>query len=134
MQDTQFSRTSLKVDENPADILTMMLHTEDDQSITDVPENCVLSSQLSVAKRRERCLSEHSLDIQTWEPSFFINCTYFRVAAATVLALVTQAGLPGQLLWRCRVALANEDHPVHEPLQRIFEKLSYQALMCGDLR
>lgn len=23
---------------------------------------------------------------------------------------------------------------MHEPLQRIFEKLSYQALMCGDLR
>ena len=75
MQDTQFFRTSLKVDENPADILTMMLHTEDDRSITDVPENCVLSSQLSVAKRREHCLSEHSLDIQTWESSFFINCT-----------------------------------------------------------
>jgi hypothetical protein len=48
--------------------------------------------------------------------------------------VLCQAGLPGRLIQRCAAALANENHPLHQPLQRTFEKLSYQSMTSADLR
>ena len=45
-----------------------------------------------------------------------------------------QVGLPGRLLLRCMEALSNEDHALHHPLQRTFERLSCQALTPADFR
>ena len=45
-----------------------------------------------------------------------------------------QAGLTGKLLERCGNALADERHPLHAGLQRLFERLSLQALTPADVR
>ena len=45
-----------------------------------------------------------------------------------------QVELPGRLLLRCKEALANENHALHQPLQRTFERLSCQALTPADFR
>jgi hypothetical protein len=45
-----------------------------------------------------------------------------------------QADLTGKLLERCGNALADERHPLHAGLQRLFERLSLQALKPADVR
>ncbi|XP_019848853.1 PREDICTED: WD repeat and FYVE domain-containing protein 3-like isoform X2 [Amphimedon queenslandica] len=45
-----------------------------------------------------------------------------------------QVGLPGRLLLRCGSGLSDEAHPLHEALERTFEKLSYQSLTPADFR
>ncbi|KAK2192065.1 hypothetical protein NP493_40g10007 [Ridgeia piscesae] len=44
------------------------------------------------------------------------------------------AGLPHELLMHCNAALADESHPLHPPLQYIFERLAAQSLTPKDLR
>ena len=48
--------------------------------------------------------------------------------------IMCEAGLPLQLLQRCALAFADEQHPLHVPLQRIFERLASQALTPTVLR
>ena len=48
--------------------------------------------------------------------------------------VMCEAGLPHELLTRCQVALADELHPLHTPLQFIFERLAAQSLTPRDLR
>lgn len=48
--------------------------------------------------------------------------------------VMCEAGLPGELLTRCRVALEDEQHPLHLPLQYMLERLAAQALEPRDLR
>ena len=48
--------------------------------------------------------------------------------------IMCEAGLPQQLIQRCTVAFSDEGHPLHAPLQRIFERLASQALTPTVLR
>ncbi|KAK3895111.1 hypothetical protein Pcinc_001157 [Petrolisthes cinctipes] len=48
--------------------------------------------------------------------------------------LMCEVGLAGDLLSRCERALVNERHPLHPPLQYIFERLAAQAIHPRDLR
>lgn len=48
--------------------------------------------------------------------------------------VMCEAGLPGELLSRCSVALEDECHPLHPPLQYILERLAAQSLEPRDLR
>lgn len=48
--------------------------------------------------------------------------------------LMCEVGLAGDLLSRCEKALVNERHPLHPPLQYIFERLAAQAIHPRDLR
>lgn len=45
-----------------------------------------------------------------------------------------EGGLHARLLHRCSAALADEDHALHPPLQRMFERLASQALEPMVLR
>ncbi|XP_072921340.1 WD repeat and FYVE domain-containing protein 3 isoform X1 [Hemitrygon akajei] len=42
--------------------------------------------------------------------------------------VMCDAGLHARLLQRCSSALSDEDHPLHPPLQRMFERLASQSL------
>ena len=48
--------------------------------------------------------------------------------------VMCEAGLPGQLLAIGRLALEDETHPIHPPLQYMFERLAAQTLEPRDLR
>lgn len=48
--------------------------------------------------------------------------------------VMCEAGLHARLLQRCGAALADEDHSLHPPLQRMFERLASQALEPMVLR
>ncbi|XP_063602948.1 WD repeat and FYVE domain-containing protein 3-like [Penaeus indicus] len=48
--------------------------------------------------------------------------------------LMCEAGLTGDLLGKCSVALVSEKHSLHSPLQYIFERLAAQAIHPRDLR
>ncbi|XP_037804796.1 WD repeat and FYVE domain-containing protein 3-like [Penaeus monodon] len=48
--------------------------------------------------------------------------------------LMCEAGLTGDLLGKCSVALVSEKHALHSPLQYIFERLAAQAIHPRDLR
>lgn len=48
--------------------------------------------------------------------------------------VMCEAGLHARLLQRCSAALADEDHSLHPPLQRMFERLASQALEPMVLR
>lgn len=48
--------------------------------------------------------------------------------------VMCEAGLPQQILDRCEAALVTEDHPLHAPLQRMFERLASQSLTPTVLR
>ena len=48
--------------------------------------------------------------------------------------VMCEAGLPQQILDRCDAALVTEEHPLHAPLQRMFERLASQSLSPTVLR
>lgn len=48
--------------------------------------------------------------------------------------MLCEACLHQRLLQRCSQALGDEDHPLHPPLQRMFERLASQALQPMALR
>ncbi|XP_078381850.1 WD repeat and FYVE domain-containing protein 3-like isoform X3 [Oculina patagonica] len=48
--------------------------------------------------------------------------------------MMCEAGLPQQILDRCEAALITEEHPLHAPLQRMFERLASQSLTPTVLR
>ena len=50
------------------------------------------------------------------------------------LQVMCEAGLPQQILDRCEAALVTEEHPLHAPLQRMFERLASQSLTPTVLR
>jgi hypothetical protein len=45
-----------------------------------------------------------------------------------------QVNLPQRILQRCGSVLANEAHPLHQALERTFERLSYQSLTPSNFR
>ena len=48
--------------------------------------------------------------------------------------VMCEAGLPGQLLAIGQLALEDETHPLHPPLQYMLERLAAQTLEPRDLR
>ena len=48
--------------------------------------------------------------------------------------LMCEAGLPHELLSHATLTLADETHPLHPPVQYMFERLSAQSLTPKDLR
>ena len=47
---------------------------------------------------------------------------------------LVQVNLPQRILQRCGAVLADETHPLHQALERTFERLSYQSLTPSDFR
>uniref|UniRef100_A0A667GDX9 WD repeat and FYVE domain-containing protein 3 n=1 Tax=Lynx canadensis TaxID=61383 RepID=A0A667GDX9_LYNCA len=67
---------------------------------------------------------EHALDLQL----AVANILQALVHTERNQQVMCEAGLHARLLQRCSAALADEDHSLHPPLQRMFERLASQAL------
>lgn len=74
--------------------------------------------------------SQHALDLQL----AVANLLQLLVHSERNQQVLCEAGLHSRLLQRCSCALADEDHPLHPPLQRMFERLASQALQPMVLR
>lgn len=48
--------------------------------------------------------------------------------------ILCDSGMPHELLSHASAALADESHPLHHPLQHMFERLASQSLTPRDLR
>lgn len=73
---------------------------------------------------------EHALDLQL----AVANILQSLVHTERNQQVMCEAGLHARLLQRCGAALADEDHSLHPPLQRMFERLASQALEPMVLR
>ncbi|KAG5834255.1 hypothetical protein ANANG_G00259620 [Anguilla anguilla] len=73
---------------------------------------------------------EHALDLQLAVASML----QLLVHSERNQQIMCEAGLHSRLLQRCSSALGDEDHPLHPPLQRMFERLASQALQPMALR
>ncbi|KAJ8263051.1 hypothetical protein COCON_G00155080 [Conger conger] len=73
---------------------------------------------------------EHALDLQLAVG----NILQLLVHSERNQQVLCEAGLHSRLLQRCSAALGDEDHPLHPPLQRTFERLASQALQPVVLR
>ncbi|XP_035234406.1 WD repeat and FYVE domain-containing protein 3 isoform X2 [Anguilla anguilla] len=73
---------------------------------------------------------EHALDLQL----AVANILQLLVHSERNQQVLCEAGLHSRLLQRCSSALGDEDHPLHPPLQRTFERLASQALQPMVLR
>ncbi|KFO35303.1 WD repeat and FYVE domain-containing protein 3 [Fukomys damarensis] len=73
---------------------------------------------------------EHALDLQLT----VANILQSLVHTERNQQVMCEAGLHARLLQRCSAALADEDHALHPPLQRMFERLASQALEPMVLR
>ncbi|XP_053559369.1 WD repeat and FYVE domain-containing protein 3 isoform X2 [Bombina bombina] len=73
---------------------------------------------------------EHALDLQL----AIANILQSLVHTERNQQIMCEAGLHARLLHRCSAALADEDHSLHPPLQRMFERLASQALEPMVLR
>ncbi|XP_062964929.1 WD repeat and FYVE domain-containing protein 3 isoform X7 [Cynocephalus volans] len=73
---------------------------------------------------------EHALDLQLAVASILQSLVH----TERNQQVMCEAGLHARLLQRCSAALADEDHSLHPPLQRMFERLASQALEPMVLR
>ncbi|XP_014865507.1 PREDICTED: WD repeat and FYVE domain-containing protein 3, partial [Poecilia mexicana] len=73
---------------------------------------------------------EHALDLQL----AVANILQLLVNSERNQQVLCEACLHQRLLQRCSQALGDEDHPLHPPLQRMFERLASQALQPVALR
>ncbi|MBN3292841.1 WDFY3 protein, partial [Polypterus senegalus] len=73
---------------------------------------------------------EHALDLQL----AVANILQSLVHSERNQQIMCEAGLHSRLLQRCSAALGDEEHPLHPPLQRMFERLASQALQPMVLR
>ncbi|XP_054630463.1 WD repeat and FYVE domain-containing protein 3 isoform X3 [Dunckerocampus dactyliophorus] len=73
---------------------------------------------------------EHALDLQL----AVANILQLLVNNERNQQVLCEAFLHQRLLQRCSQALGDEDHPLHPPLQRMFERLASQALQPMALR
>lgn len=48
--------------------------------------------------------------------------------------VMCEAGMPTELLSSCSLSLEDENHPLHPPIQYMFERLAAQTLQPKDLR
>ena len=73
---------------------------------------------------------QHALDLQL----AVANILQLLVNSERNQQVLCEACLHQRLLQRCSQALGDEDHPLHPPLQRMFERLASQALQPIALR
>uniref|UniRef100_A0A4W3HF18 WD repeat and FYVE domain containing 3 n=1 Tax=Callorhinchus milii TaxID=7868 RepID=A0A4W3HF18_CALMI len=73
---------------------------------------------------------KHALDLQL----AVANILQSLIHSERNQQVMCEAGLHARLLQRCSSALADEDHPLHPPLQRMFERLASQSLEPMVLR
>lgn len=73
---------------------------------------------------------QHALDLQL----AVANVLQLLVNSERNQQVLCEASLHQRLLQRCSQALADEDYPLHPPLQRMFERLASQALQPMALR
>ena len=73
---------------------------------------------------------QHALDLQL----AVANILQLLVNSERNQQVLCEASLHQRLLQRCSQALGDEDHPLHPPLQRMFERLASQALQPMALR
>lgn len=73
---------------------------------------------------------QHALDLQL----SVANILQSLVHTERNQQVMCEAGLHARLLQRCSAALSDEDHSLHPPLQRMFERLASQALQPMVLR
>lgn len=73
---------------------------------------------------------QHALDLQL----AVANILQLLVNSERNQQVLCEACLHQRLLQRCSQALGDEDHPLHPPLQRMFERLASQALQPMALR
>lgn len=73
---------------------------------------------------------QHAIDLQL----AVANILQLLVNSERNQQVLCEACLHQRLLQRCSQALGNEDHPLHPPLQRMFERLASQALQPMALR
>lgn len=76
------------------------------------------------------CPPQHALDLQL----AVANILQLLVNSERNQQVLCEACLHQRLLQRCSQALGDEDHPLHPPLQRMFERLASQALQPMALR
>lgn len=76
------------------------------------------------------CPFQHALDLQL----AVANILQLLVNSDRNQQVLCEACLHQRLLLRCSHALGDEDHPLHPPLQRMFERLASQALQPMALR
>lgn len=84
----------------------------------------------AIAELNDTLYSEGCLELQLYWISHLQNllkCEHNQ-------QVMCEAGLPQQILDRCEVALITEEHPLHAPLQRMFERLASQSLTPTVLR
>ena len=67
-----------------------------------------------------------------FNPSAFFSSSLLPSLSSHLL--MVQVNLPQRILQRCGSVLANEAHPLHQALERTFERLSYQSLTPSDFR
>ncbi|CAL9708759.1 unnamed protein product [Knipowitschia caucasica] len=73
---------------------------------------------------------EHALDLQL----AVSNVLQQLVSSERNQQILCEACVHQKLLQRCSQALGDEEHPLHPPLQRMFERLASQALLPTPLR
>ncbi|KAG7490175.1 hypothetical protein JOB18_029475 [Solea senegalensis] len=73
---------------------------------------------------------EHALDLQL----AVANILQLLVNSERNQQVLCESSLHQRVLQRCSHALSDEDHPLHPPLQRMFERLASQALQPMALR
>ncbi|XP_048460451.1 WD repeat and FYVE domain-containing protein 3 [Rhincodon typus] len=73
---------------------------------------------------------EHTIDLQL----AVANILQSLIHSERNQQVMCEAGLLARLLQRCSSALSDEDHPLHPPLQRMFERLASQSLEPVVLR
>ncbi|XP_060740179.1 WD repeat and FYVE domain-containing protein 3 isoform X1 [Tachysurus vachellii] len=74
--------------------------------------------------------SEHALELQL----AVANVLQLLVHSERNQQVLCESGLPSRLLQRCSCAMSDEEHPLHPPLQRTFERLASQNLQPMALR
>lgn len=87
-------------------------------------------SQFALSQALCCSLFQHALDLQL----AVANILQSLVHTERNQQVMCEAGLHARLLQRCSAALADEDHSLHPPLQRMFERLASQALQPMVLR
>ncbi|XP_078532420.1 WD repeat and FYVE domain-containing protein 3 isoform X3 [Lissotriton helveticus] len=110
----------------PKNVLDVRQHTPPSQSLDNViiHPGAMLAMLDLLPSVDSPVQPEHALDLQL----AVCNIMQSLVHTERNQQMMCDAGLHARLLQKCSAALADEDHSLHPPLQRMFERLASQAL------
>ncbi|XP_072261545.1 WD repeat and FYVE domain-containing protein 3 isoform X2 [Pyxicephalus adspersus] len=114
----------------PKNIGDLKIHTTQGSDAVIIHPGAMLSMLDLLASVDSDSQPEHALDLQL----AVANILQSLVHTERNQQVMCEAGLHARLLHRCSAALADEDHSLHPPLQRMFERLASQALEPMVLR